>query len=204
MSFNQDFVDAAVAGRVSLGFFVSIDFPSGAWRAWLGRGSITHRGNTYTGRGEIISLSQVSELLDQRESRPTITLPADFAQSHIVDCRDGLADNSRAILDMAFLNPDTLAIYDHRPLLFGFVSMAEQVGETMEISLTDESAVVKRRTAHELTDGAQQALFPGDRGLEFATNPFDTKFGTGNTRRASSNGFYGGSFDSWGIQSVQN
>ena len=65
---------------------VSAEFASGTVRLWTGCTDIVHDGNTYTGAGHLLSISDMTETVDARAVGITIALSgmpgADVAGAH--------------------------------------------------------------------------------------------------------------------------
>ena len=202
--FDPAIVSEVPKEKVSIAVALKLDFPSGPLRVWTGRGDIVHDGATYGGSHEFTGVNQFVQTLDQSEASPKISTIADFSKPFVVDGRDGTAQGREAIADIVFLNSETLAVLGYVRRLHGFIDNTEIDGDILEITLTDESAKLRRTTSQTLTDGVQQALFPevpgdpstpADRGLEYATNPFDTKFGGARTTGIPGGGLNGRELD---------
>ncbi|MBS4049070.1 MAG: hypothetical protein KG075_22185 [Alphaproteobacteria bacterium] len=152
-------------------------YESGPFRLWTGPGTISWDGKEWTGAGNLLSLSEVTESQELKAIGVTATLA-------------GLND---AILSLA-LQED----YQGRPCriwlgaldesgqviaepyqIFGGTADVMQInegGDQSSISMAAESRLIdlERARQHRYEHEAQQAFYPGDLGLQYVSSIQDT------------------------------
>lgn len=175
-------ITAAVVRPV---FFYQGEFASGTVRLWSGVGPITWNGNTWTGAGDLISLSTIDENSEIRAAGFTVSLngqSASILSLSMAQVRHGLSgkvwigalDSAGAIVSDPFLafsgRADAPEIVDE--------------GESATISLAYESRLIdldktrERRYTHE----DQQIDYAGDYGFEYIPKLQDAQFNWGRGR----------------------
>lgn len=162
--------ELAAAG-MRLVIFVSADFPSGTLRIFTGLGQITWNSETWTGMGQLLSISQIGESGSIVANALNVTLsgiPSDALNKCLTECRSGrdfklwlgAMDDSGAVIADPYLAfsgyPDVPTVTDD--------------GATCTISLTVESdlADLQRARPRACTHVDQQILHPGDMFFERA------------------------------------
>tara|TARA_R100000655_G_scaffold40580_2_gene76305 strand:- start:7596 stop:8165 length:570 start_codon:yes stop_codon:yes gene_type:complete len=150
-------------------FAVDVDFPT-PLRLWTGYSEITISGSTFTGSGNLLSLSQIDESADIRANGVKISLSGldssiissaltEDAQGTLVKIFFGVLDDSQAVVDTPYQTFE------------GFIDTMSIVedGQTSQISIDVENKLVtlERPTNRRYTDQDQKEFFPDDKGLEF-------------------------------------
>lgn len=142
-------------------------FDSGTIRFWNGIGDLVFAGDTYTGAGHLLSLSQIDETT-KVESRG-ITLKLSGIPSGLVAIAlDEPYQDRRITVDIGFFDDDWVPINDPFRFFSGKADVmgVQTGGETAVISLTAENDIIilqrvnERRRTHE------------DQKLESATDTF--------------------------------
>lgn len=198
-------LDAAITNiigdrKIGLAILLELVFPSETLRTWSGTGSLSWNSKTWVSDNIIRGFDKIATDLDQNENQVTFRMGFDPSRAMMQDIRDGNGQDGDANIYLLFLDTDTGAPLADEPLLVGFIDSAKlslaQKELVADVTLSSETSLLRRTTNHNLTDGAQQFIFPGDRGLEYATNPFDTKFGSGSTGSSFGSGSAGGFINS--------
>ena len=153
--------------------FFEGDFPSGSLHLWTGTGSVEWNGETWTGAGNLIGISDISETTDVVASGATITMsgiPVDLVSTVISDAQQGLPGKVYVGLldDAGELIVDPIAAFVGRLDVPTIVDGAE----TCAVSVTYESRLIDLQSAREwrYTHESQQVLSPGDLGFEYITS----------------------------------
>lgn len=137
---------------------------------WSGVGDLDLEGNTYTGAGDLISISEIRESSDIAAYGAQLTLsgiPNNLVSLALQEPYQG----RRAIVRFGVFNPPST--YTVFTVFSGEIDqMNIQMGpEVTNISLDVESRLIdlERPRIRRYTDEDQRSRFPNDRGLEFVT-----------------------------------
>jgi len=156
----------------SLVAFMAIDlfFDSGTVRLWNGYGDLTFNSNTYTGGGNFLAVSSITEDSEISAKGVTVTLSSinstilsyalnEDYQNRIIDIYVGTIDNGTVSSYKAFSGRmDVMTITEN--------------GDTSDVSLTAESRLIdlERPRIRRNTTEDQKSLYPGDKGFEFVNS----------------------------------
>lgn len=167
--------------RLAIAILVEMHLPGEVIHAWTGGGTIDWNGHTYRGDERLMSLDKIGHDLEQSDNKVTFKMPFNPADATLCALRDGQGRGGAILIDMLFFDAATMTALGAEPCFIGEVDSCRLMAgdKQLEISLesTSETALLRRSTQHMLTDGAQQLLFPGDRGLQYATSPQVSNFG---------------------------
>jgi hypothetical protein len=157
--------------RVDLALAVYLNWPGGAVRTWSGLGSKTWNAQTWTGVGELGSISQIADGLEKTDTGVEITLNyLDDTLRNEVNTNDPTGEDASIYLWL--MNVTTGAVTDGYELFSGYIDRVEieDDGSTGRIivRLASELARLSQSTFYTLSDAHQQLLFSGDVGMEFA------------------------------------
>lgn len=173
-----------MSARVNLpiGFFEGL-FDSGALRLWTGYGTINWNGVEWTGAGNLIGLSDLTESQELLAVGASVTLsgiPSEFIsialaenyQGRRCNCYIGAMSGGQVVADPI--------------LLFGGVAdvmVIDDSGEFGSITITVESRLIdlERPREHRYEHEDQQAIYAGDLGLEYVPTIQDTPIIWGRT-----------------------
>jgi len=170
-AFPVDLETALSADSPSLALLVFVDWPGSPLYAWTGVGSISWNGQTWIGTGVLGQIDKVADSVDKSDIGVELTLNYldDDLRNEIVTTDPVGADASiyLALMTVAGQVDETYEIFP------GFVDEISilDAGETgaITVRLASELARMARPLAYQLTDAHQKDLFPGDRGMEFAS-----------------------------------
>lgn len=168
--FSNDFEAALSSDTVSLAILVFIDWPDDPLYTWSGVGSVTWDGHTWLGTGDLGHIDKVADSLSKTDTGVELTL--DYLNDEL---RNLIVTNDPVGVDASIY----LAIMDGGEVdeayeIFpGFVDEIEIIdsGESgsIKVRLASELARMGRPISFALSDAHQKDLFPGDRGMEFAS-----------------------------------
>ena len=155
---------------VTVAIFAEIEFISGTTRVWSGVGDKLLGGDTFTGVGDLGSISSVEETDDVKASSVELTLsgiPSAILSAAIGDSRQG----KTATIWLAFLDSSLAIIADEIILFRGRTDVPTIVegGETSSMSMRVENHLLdlKRASNHRYTQEEQQETHPADVFFEF-------------------------------------
>jgi hypothetical protein len=150
-------------------FFEGV-FGAGTVRLWTGYAPITWAGQTWTGAGTLLAVSNIEETTEVVASGWTVTLsgiPADLLAAVSVDALQG--DQGR--LWLGLMDTSGALIIDPVLAASGRMDVPDVYDSEDEcvITITYESRLIDLRRPREwrYTHESQQQIFPGDRGFEF-------------------------------------
>lgn len=161
---------ASAADAIAPVLFLSLGFDSGPVRVHSWLGDITWGGNTYTGIGQLGSVTPVEEDSELTRTPLTLTLsgiPTSMLSVVLTEQYQGRT----ATLYLGYLNTTTFQLTDDPFVLYrGRMDTADiQQGEELTVSVSVESrfAAWDRPQVRRYNNSDQQSRYPGDRGLEF-------------------------------------
>ncbi len=148
---------------------LKFEFDSGDINLWNGVGDLSWSGDTYTGAGNLLGISQIAETEEIIANGVTFTLSgmpssiistalSEDYQGRTVSMWRGAVDSSRAIIADPLLifqgNMDTMNI--------------SESGDTSVVSVTAESELrsLTRPSPRQWTAEDQKAVFPNDNGFD--------------------------------------
>lgn len=176
MPFFSETAAAALAGRtVRVSQLVFLDFASEPQRLWLGHGQLVAGGFTWSGLGELGSISGIESPLGG--TAPVTTLALSGVKPELVAAaRDASAEvkGRAAIVYLQFFDEDWQPLDAPYAVMTGImdrISVAAPDAETRTVSVTVEWLFTRRAIPPfgMLSDRDQKGLYPGDRGLEQMT-----------------------------------
>jgi hypothetical protein len=164
-------IQTEIAKRiVTVAIFAEIEFISGTTRVWSGVGDKVLGGETFTGVGDLGSISSVEETDDVKASSVELTLsgiPSTILAAAIGDSRQG----KTATIWLAFLDSSLAIIADEVILFRGRTDVPTimEGGETSIMSMRVENHLLdlKRASNHRYTQEEQQETYPSDVFFEF-------------------------------------
>lgn len=156
-------------------FFVYLDWPSGAVRAWTGYGTISWGGHDWTGVGHLGSISPIGENTDLRANGLTLTLNG--IPSELI--ADVLANDSQGRTAKVWLAPMTSAgalaadPYLLKDAVIDVCPFTDE-GATASISVKIENELIDRRQkVRRRTHEDQQLVLAGDMYYEYVAGLAD-------------------------------
>jgi hypothetical protein len=153
--------------------FYEGEFASGFLRLWSGIGTITWNGQSWTGAGNLIAMSPITETADVRAVPMTCTLSA--VPSAILSLVIGQARQGKpGKVWFGAMDAAGAIIADPYLAFVGRLDTPtiEESGETGRVSITYENRLIalERPRTRRWTHEDQQIDFPGDIGFEYSAS----------------------------------
>jgi hypothetical protein len=162
--------------------FFEGDFPSGSVYLWTGRGPVQWNGQTWTGAGDLIGVSETEETTDVVATGLVVTLsgiPTSLVSLVISDAQQGLPGK----VYVGLRATDGSIIADPVQSFAGRLDVPNiQDGEEIcQISISYESRLIDLQKPREFryTHESQRLFDPTDRGFEVVTSLQDKEISWG-------------------------
>lgn len=156
--------------------FFQGDFASGTIYIWSGLGEIDWNGQTWTGLGTLVSISQISETSNVRADGVVCTLSGiteDIRSLVLGEVEQG----KEGIIYIGFINDAGEVVVDPANAFEGRLDVPtmKDGGTTIAISLSYETRLRDLQRPRELryTNESQQLTFAGDIGFEYVPSMQD-------------------------------
>lgn len=168
-------IPSAISNRLSadhqhIAFGIIAEFDSGDLNLWTGIGDFTDSDAvTYTGAGELLSLSNIEESKELQSTNLTVTISG--LQEDIVSYATTEDYQNRPLtLKMFFFHPDTNDEIENVILFKGRMdTLVVNDGDTFSVVISAENKLIDLTRPRNLyfTPQSQEYLYTGDKGLEF-------------------------------------
>ena len=179
--FTTAFQNELSASTIEPFFAVKLNFDSGALRLWTGYGQITVASETYTGGGELLSISPVQETVEVAARGASVSLNGIDASLITYALTENYQTRSAKIF-LGFLSSgsvvsDPYLAFDGRMDVLNI----DDTGETANITLTAESRLIdlERARLRRYTSDDQKLRHPNDTGLDFVASLQEKEIGWG-------------------------
>lgn len=152
-----------------------LQFDSGNFRVWSGRGDLTFNSEIYLGIGDLGEISQIEEGIEQRAFGISLKLSG-VSTSNISLALSEELQNRKLEVWLGFFDSSYVLVVDPILLFRGRMdTMDVKLGKTATIVVTAESRLIDwaRPRVRRYTDGDQQERFPGDLGFQFTSDASD-------------------------------
>jgi len=202
---SDGIVSVLTAEAIQPFFAVQMFFDTQTLNFWTGLGELTVGGVTYTGTGQLMQISELSETAEISAKGATITLsgiPSNLIslaltepyQGRLCKIYFGAIDANRVYLTDEdgnyILNEDSskidISIGDPNDIVEVFTGYMDQMNieegaETSTIGLAVESKLIdlERPRVFRYTDANQKSRFTNDKGFEFVEDLQDKRFNWG-------------------------
>jgi|TARA_Y100000033_G_scaffold47932_1_gene54090 hypothetical protein len=154
----------------TLAFGVQFALDSGDVFVWTGIGDFTDSdNNTYTGAGELLSISNIEESKELQSTNLTISISGLSAEVYDAVTTENM-QNRLVTLRLFFFHPDTMAEIENVILFKGRIDgITITDGDSFSIIFSCENKLVDLTRPKNLlyTPETQEYLYTGDKGLEF-------------------------------------
>jgi len=204
-SLTDGILSVLSAAEIQPFFAVELFFDTTTLRMWTGLGDLVIEGTVYTGTGQLLQLSEISETAEIAATGANLTLsgiPSELLslalsepyQGRLCKIYFGAIDANRVYLtDEAgdyILAEDTsridISAGDPDGIVEVFSGYMDQMNieegpETSTIAMSVESKLIdlERSRIRRYTDQSQKARYPNDRGFEFVEDLQDKQFNWG-------------------------
>ena len=166
--------------QVNIYYAVELNFDSGPLRIWSGTGDRTLEGNTYTGAGYLLSLSELTEVSDMAAQSSTVTLSG--LSSEIITYALTEPYQGRVARVMIIINNEAPV-----EVFGGFMDVMtiEDTPEGGTVSLTVESRLVEleRTRSFRYTDENHKTRHPNDTFFSYVSSLQDKEILWGRKER---------------------
>ena len=157
-------------------YFVRMVFDSGespnALNIWSGVGDLTYGGNTYTGVGDLLSISDIRETSDISATGINVVL-AGIKSSFIVIAKDHEYQGRPLSVSLGAFDSVGALIADPVIVFSGFMDtmVIAENGEysTINVSVENKLIAFERSKVRRYTAEDQKIDYPTDKGFEFVT-----------------------------------
>ena len=157
-------------------YFVRMVFDSGespnVLNIWNGIGDLAYGGNTYTGTGDLLSISQITETADIQASGINVSL-AGVKSSLIVIAKDHDYQGRPLTVSLGAFDASGSLIADPVIVFSGFMDTMtiSESGQYSTISIAVENKLIsfERSKVRRYTAEDQKIDHPTDKGFEFVT-----------------------------------
>jgi hypothetical protein len=166
---------AAIAAKnVNVAIFCELDWPSAPVRVWSGIGSFTFDGKTFTGLGDLGSITPVQESSDGRANGLTVTLsgiPTDIVAATLDEYYQGRDANIwvGCLTDSGALVSTLPYLQFAGKMDVGSYS-ADGATASIAITIEGEMIILQQANGRRRTHEDQQLDYPGDLGFEFVVS----------------------------------
>lgn len=157
------------AGKFSPVHLFEAEFVTGWLRLWTGLGPIAWNGQTWTGAGNLVGVSAITETSDSRAVGITISLsgmPSSLIALALTEARQGKIGR----VYLGFINAAGAVIADPYKSFEGRLDVPEiaDQGDTCTISISYESRLIdlERPRERRYTGEDQRLDYPTDRGFD--------------------------------------
>ncbi len=161
--------DAANSERISPILMADFDFVSGHFRVHTGAGPILYAGSTFIGIGDFGKISALEENAMIQASGLSLTLSG-IDPDHLSIALSEHYQGRALVVYIGLLDVDLQLIDDPLVLWQGRMdTMSVTLGISATITVTAENVLADwdRPRVRRYNNDDQQALYPGDKGLEF-------------------------------------
>ena len=162
-------------------FAIKLAFDGGDVKLWTGYGDITVASETYTGGGELLSISPIEETVEIAAKGVNFALNGIDSSLVSVALTENYQGRSAkvylGVISSGAVVSDPYLVFDGRM----DVMTIEDAGDTASISLSAESRLIdlERSRVRRYTNSDQQNQFPGDTCLRFVADLQDKEIAWG-------------------------
>jgi len=168
-------------------FAIKLGFDSGDVKLWTGYGEITISSETYTGGGQLLSISPIEETVEIAARGVNLALNGINSSLVSVALTESYQGRSAkvylGVISSGAVVSDPYLVFDGRM----DVMTIEDAGDTANISLSAESRLIdlERARVSRYTDNDQQNQFAGDTSLRFVASLQDKEIAWGSGKNDS-------------------
>jgi hypothetical protein len=162
---------ALIAGVVAPVYLVALQFTSGTKYVWTGINTVVWNGQNWTGQGDLLGISPITQTADLQSESITISLSGLDADD-VSSVTSDVSTDSTADVWLGFLDLTTGAIIADPDHCFSGtldVPTLQDDGDTASISITCENDLIKLAQAsmRRYTNDDQAIVYPTDTGFSF-------------------------------------
>ena len=196
---NSDIANRLSNDNQNIAYAVDLEFDSGELNLWTGIGDFTSGSKTYTGAGELLTISNIEETNELASTNLTISISG--LNSDIVSYATTEDYQNRPItLKLFFFHAGTTEEIESMILFKGRMdTLTVNDGDAFSVVISAENKLIDLTRPKNLyyTPETQEFLHSGDKGLEFVPKIQEQSLNWGGTNSAGSGG--GGANDDGSI-----
>jgi hypothetical protein len=187
---NSDISNRLSNDNQNIAYAVDLEFDSGELNLWTGVGDFTSGSKTYTGAGELLTISNIEETNELASTNLTISISG--LNSDIVPYATTEDYQNRPItLKLFFFHAGTTEEINSMILFKGRMdTLTVNDGDSFSVVITAENKLIDLTRPKNLyyTPETQEFLHSGDKGLEFVPKIQEQNINWGGTNSAGSGG----------------
>jgi len=173
---SSGMTDVTTADVVRPAYFVRMIFTDGGLpdflNIWTGVGDLAFGGNTYTGLGDLLQISEITETSDMSVSGINVTITG-LKESFLVVAKDRNYQGSPLTVSFGAFDSTGSLIDDPAIVFSGFMDVMTitESGENSQIAIAVENKLIAfdRSKVRRYTAEDQKIDHPTDKGFEFVT-----------------------------------
>lgn len=187
---NSDIANRLSNDNQNIAYAVDLEFDSGELNLWTGVGDFTSGSKTYTGAGELLTISNIEETNELASTNLTISISG--LNSDIVSYATTEDYQNRPItLKLFFFHAGTTEEIESMILFKGRMdTLTVNDGNAFSVVISAENKLIDLTRPKNLyyTPETQEFLHSGDKGLEFVPKIQEQRLNWGGTNSAGSGG----------------
>jgi hypothetical protein len=187
---NSDIANRLSNDNQNIAYAVDLEFDSGELNLWTGIGDFTSGSKTYTGAGELLTISNIEETNELASTNLTISISG--LNSDIVSYATTEDYQNRPItLKLFFFHADTTEEINSMILFKGRMdTLTVNDGDAFSVVISAENKLIDLTRPKNLyfTPETQEFLYSGDKGLEFVPKIQEQRLNWGGTNSAGTGG----------------
>lgn len=187
---NSDIANRLSNDNQNIAYAVDLEFDSGELNLWTGIGDFTSGSKTYTGAGELLTISNIEETNELASTNLTISISG--LNSNIVSYATTEDYQNRPItLKLFFFHAGTTEEINSMILFKGRMdTLTVNDGDAFSVVISAENKLIDLTRPKNLyyTPETQEFLHSGDKGLEFVPKIQEQRLNWGGTNSAGSGG----------------
>ncbi len=187
---NSDIANRLSNDNQNIAYAVDLEFDSGELNLWTGVGDFTSGSKTYTGAGELLTISNIEETNELASTNLTISISG--LNSDIVSYATTEDYQNRPVtLKLFFFHAGTTEEIESMILFKGRMdTLTVNDGDAFSVVISAENKLIDLTRPKNLyyTPETQEFLHSGDKGLEFVPKIQEQRLNWGGTNSAGSGG----------------
>ena len=201
---SNDMQAAVESSEVRPVFLVKMEFDSGEaieeLHVWNGNGNLTYSGDTYTGLGDLLSISEIQESSEIQATGITVSLTG-AKTSLVALAKDQEYQGRPLTLYFGAFDAAGDLIADPMVVFSGLMDVMSitEAGEYSTINIAVESRLIalEQTRIRRYTDQDQKIDHPTDKGFEFVTSIVEKEIFWGRPTPAGASSTSNGAYPRW-------
>lgn len=164
---HADVVTALAGDSFNIGTIVSIGFDTPVYLTTY-QHDISHGGNTYLANGHLLHVDTISENQDTQVGYLDITLSG-ADQTYVSIFLNGHYVGREVVISRVIVDDDGNMVGAPFMPYVGQIDAFDFTDEEINVSISSHWADFERINSMRTNDNSQQSVFPGDKGMEYAS-----------------------------------